>query len=177
MDKHELAWYALKVANGHVKCAILRRLNQMVLVDDTSFYHSPGGSKLHHNYRHGLVIHVNEVMQNVFAMTRDNPGDELITAVIWHDYMKTRDYKLDGETVLETPYRKHIRHLAGSAMEFHACAAPLVAREKLECIEHLLLSHHGRREWGSPVEPETADAHILHAADRMSAEGVNIEPK
>jgi 3'-5' exoribonuclease len=172
MEKHEEALYSLRVANA--KSLRLSRLNNIVL-SDPAFLVSPGGSEHHHNYKHGLVIHVNEVMQNVLALTVGNPSDELRTAVIWHDYMKIHDYSIGeyGE-IVKMPYRKLINHVAGSAMEFHLHATSCLDSEQLERIEHLLLSHHGRREWGSPVEPLTSDALILHAADMMSAKGVNI---
>jgi 3'-5' exoribonuclease len=133
----------------------------------------------HHDYRHGLVIHVAEVMRNVQSMTYGSPSASLVTAVIWHDYMKTKEYALEpdgegGERIVKTPYRNLIRHVAGSAMEFHRVACDLLDEEELLGIEHLLLSHHGRREWGSPIEPSTAEAFILHAADQMSAHGVGV---
>jgi len=107
-------------------------------------------------------------------MTEYNPSDELITAVIWHDYMKVKDYCwLDGK-IVKTDYGKKIYHVAGSAMEFHFHAASCLSTEVLERIEHLLLSHHGRKEFGSPVEPQTAEAFILHTADMMSAQGCNL---
>jgi len=59
-------------------------------------------------------------------------------------------------------------------MEFHRLAYLEISEAQLERIEHLLLSHHGRKEWGSPVEPLTAEAFILHAADMMSSRGVNL---
>jgi len=152
---------------------ILRRLNNIVL-SDIHFQNAPGGSEHHHNYRCGLIIHVNEVMNNVFQMTNNKPSDELITAVIWHDYMKIKDYEMDGEKILKTPYRKLVNHVAGSALDFHLQAHGEIPDEQLERIEHLLLSHHGRREWGSPVEPQTAEAYILHTADMMSAHGCNL---
>jgi 3'-5' exoribonuclease len=164
----------LRNVNDWVKDTELRVLNRSVL-DDPTFFTSPGGATKHHDYEHGLVIHVEEVMQNVLKMTQFNPSCELATAVIWHDYMKTADYGLDAENkVVKLPYRKMIGHLPGSAMEFHRQAYGKIPLGQLERIEHLLLSHHGRREWGSPVEPATAEAFILHAADMMSAHGVNL---
>jgi 3'-5' exoribonuclease len=159
--------------NDRVQHTVLRRLNSIVLYSPL-FFTSPGGVEHHHNYEHGLVIHVAEVMSNVFEMTLRHPSDELITAVIWHDYMKTCDYSMDANLIVKQPYRKLINHLSGSAMEFHAEARECLPRETLEHIEHLLLSHHGRHEWGSPVEPQTAEAFILHAADMMSAKGCNL---
>ncbi len=174
-EKFEESLCALRVAVSKLKCqTALLRLCYIVL-NDPHFSMAPGGSAYHHNYEHGLVIHVNEVMQNVLSMTGNAPSDELITAVIWHDYMKIRDYQInDDGTISRTPYGKLIYHVAGSAMEFHHKAKNVVTTEVLERVEHLLLSHHGRKEWGSPVEPATAEAFILHAADMMSSRGVNL---
>jgi len=174
MENWEESLYRLRVANAAVKNGLLRKLNYFTVLHDPRFQIAPGGSEHHHNYPHGLIIHVNEVMQNVCSMTYGKTSDALITAVIWHDYMKIKDYSLDGETVVKLPYRKLINHVAGSAMEFHHAAHSLLHPVELEEIEHLLLSHHGRREWGSPVEPLTAEAFILHAADMMSAKGTNL---
>ena len=173
MEKWEESLYALCIANARIKDISLERMNYFTVLHDPRFQISPGGSEHHHNYPHGLIIHVNEVMQNVLSMA-SNPSDDLITAVIWHDYMKIKDYALDGEQVVKLPYRKLINHVAGSAMEFHHAAHGMLSVPQLENIEHLLLSHHGRKEWGSPVEPLTAEAFILHAADMMSSRGANL---
>ena len=172
----EVARACLQEHNKDVQKSVLRILNDRVL-EDVDFLNAPGGAEHHHNYRHGLIIHVAEVMANVWRMTGFNPSDELVTAVIWHDYMKIKDYGWGGlyhEQIVKLPYRKLINHVAGSAMEFHRLAYGKVSTETLERIEHLLLSHHGRKEWGSPVEPATAEALILHAADMMSAKGANL---
>jgi 3'-5' exoribonuclease len=170
----EESLYALKVANSGVKNQDLLRLNFFTVLRDPRFQVAPGGSEHHHNYEHGLVIHVNEVMQNVLSMTGGKPSDALLTAVIWHDYMKVRDYSIELGVVIKQPYRKLINHVAGSAMEFHHVAVGVLPRVLLEDVEHLLLSHHGRKGWGSPIEPTTAEAFILHAADMMSANGTNL---
>lgn len=164
----------LRYENLRIRNSVLSNLNNLVL-SDPLFFVSPGGVNKHHDYQHGLVIHVGEVMRNVRMMTNFSPSDELSTAVIWHDYMKIREYAVDTEgKVVKLPYRNLIRHVAGSAMEFHSHAIACLPIETIERIEHLLLSHHGRQEWGSPVEPATAEAFILHAADMMSACGVNL---
>lgn len=163
----------LQIRNSVITIPTLRTLNSIVL-NDPAFACAPGGSEHHHNFKHGLVIHVSEVMSNVHSLTYGETSDELTTAVIWHDYMKIRDYSMDGDKIIKEPYMKLIHHVAGSAMEFHARAKYCLPQDILENIEHLLLSHHGRREWGSPVEPRTAEALILHAADMMSAQGVNL---
>jgi 3'-5' exoribonuclease len=174
MKNHDDAMLYLRTKNRFLVREPLRSLNLRVL-NDPLFAECPGGTKFHHEYLHGLVVHVYEVMRNVIALTNYSPSGALVTAVIWHDYMKTREYDWSNEgTVVKKAYGKRIRHLAGSAMEFHRYAADLLDPEELETIEHLLLSHHGRKEWGSPVEPETSEAFILHAADMMSMKGCNL---
>ena len=80
--------------------------------------------------------------------------------------------------LVKTPYRNLVRHVAGSHAEFIRLTAYLsddhLSPEKKMKIEHAMLAHHGRKEWGSPVEPATAEAFILHAADMMSATGCNL---
>lgn len=175
MEQADESLYALRVANSSVKNLVLQQLNEVVL-NDSAFFYSPGGTERHHQYKHGLVIHVAEVMSNILRMTSGTPGDALISAVIWHDFLKIREYALDsnGETV-NLAYRKMIGHVAGSAMEFYYEAHRAGLSElTIENILHLLLSHHGCKEWGSPAEPQTAEAFLLHAADNMSAYGVNL---
>lgn len=145
-----------------------------VVLNDPNFAEAPGSTEHHHNYPKGLVQHVAEVMNNVIELTGGIPSEELVTAVIWHDYMKTRDYSLDHEgNIIKQEYRKRINHLPGSFAEFYHTAKTMdFSQEFIDEVSHLLLSHHGRKEWGSPVEPRTADAFILHTADMMSASGI-----
>ena len=44
---------------------------------------------------------------------------------------------------------------------------PRLATNRIH-LQHLILSHHGHREWGSPVEPSTPEAVLLHQADMMA---------
>ena len=168
----------------------VRELNDTVL-NDPRFFDSPGGSEHHHAYRHGLVEHVSEVMDNALAMGATLNFDQqemLVTAVIWHDFMKVLDYRiitdLNGEDrVGREPYQKLINHVSGSHAAFVTACTLLrmypasgrgIGEELMRRVQHCLLSHHGRREWGSPVEPQTVEAYILHAADMMSSRGVNL---
>ena len=161
------------------RCGLkVAQLNRVVL-NDGPFALSPGGSEHHHNYKHGLVIHTAEVMANAVNMShytlKAGQLEVLVTAVIWHDFMKTRDYSLaKDETITKEPYRKLINHVSGSFGHFFTNFSP-EAFENVDLVDrvsHCLLSHHGSREWGSPVEPQTAEAFILHTADMMSAHGI-----
>lgn len=144
----------------------------------------------HHTMDGGHAIHTAQVLQIALDMLRSIPHSkvpETIVAVVWHDAMKVEDYESlvlqEGDSLVRT-YPQHeegkrkttrayklMRHLVNSAMEFRA-----VSRENptytvdLMLIEHIILSHHGRKEWGSPVEPQTVEAWAVHAADMMSSQ-------
>jgi 3'-5' exoribonuclease len=135
-----------------------------------------GGAKHHHAYLGGLAVHVAEVVKLLLKMA--NPQcidlDVLLTAACWHDHGKLREYELKSDgSIGTTPYAKEVGHVVGSVIEFMEASGPGIGvpyggRGR---IVHCMLAHHGRREWGSPVEPATAEAWLLHAADMLSSRG------
>lgn len=145
--------------------------------DDPRFIRGYGaavdGNHAHHAYNGGLPIHTLEVTTIALAAAKSSYLTVnipiLVTAAIWHDYCKVLDYDYNG---YKTTYRKLVRHLSGS----HAAFCCEVVSEDIGIIdsitqmniEHCILAHHGRQEWGSPVEPQTVEASILHYADMLS---------
>jgi 3'-5' exoribonuclease len=156
-----------------------------------------GSAGKHHAYEGGLMIHTAEVTNYAYNMSLlldDSDEDVVVTAAIFHDYMKVREYELcqrssPGHLVTDqygrpatyigkTDYRNLVRHVAGSHAEFVKVMDWMdtgngqhnVPEEVILKIEHAILAHHGRYEWGSPVEPQTAEARILHYADMFSVE-------
>jgi 3'-5' exoribonuclease len=154
------------------------------VVNDPQFINCPASKEKHHAYPGGLVVHTAEVMRTALSMsfsphlTVDN--DVLKVAVVWHDYGKVYEYNCtkvttvpDGKSEMYligyTPHRDLVRHLCRSYAMFITRFGDKLDEERLNKIGHCILSHHGRREWGSPVEPQTTEAYILHYADMMSA--------
>jgi 3'-5' exoribonuclease len=134
-----------------------------------------GGAKHHHAYKGGLAVHTAEVVQ--YCQEMAGPGVDtnvLLTAACWHDYAKLYEYRFDivGQKIEVTDYCKTIGHVVGST---YALSDYLLARRDevwipgLDPITHCMLAHHGRKEWGSPVEPATEEAWTLHAADMLSS--------
>lgn len=144
-----------------------------VVLDNEFFIIGYGSSSTdsahsHHNYPGGLVTHTKEVLEIALDMAASLNADVnvIIAAAIYHDYMKVEDYNTDGTN---RPYRKLIRHVSGSYAEFYEKAGRVGLDDDLENqIGHCILAHHGRQEWGSPVEPQTVEAQILHFADMLS---------
>lgn len=151
------------------------------VTDHPAFFQAPAATKRHHAYPGGLAAHTLEVMGNCHltcdgflrphiaqypaAQTPDR--DVLLTAALWHDFMKIREYS--GHPA-DATYRRHTGHIVGSAMAFAHVASELDAHwTKIDAVVHCILAHHGRPEWGSPVEPQTLEAMLLHHADMWSA--------
>lgn len=137
-------------------------------------------SSKHHYGFGGLRDHTIEVIQLCLSsnFTLGSPCDraELFLAALWHDYGKIWDYK-DFQYVGDprvtwgnTDHKHKIHHVVRSVLEFQA---EVVAQGHLgldiDEIVHSMLSHHGLRENGSPVTPQTPMAWILHTCDMMSA--------
>ena len=152
-----------------------------------------GGAKHHHAYKGGLAVHVADVVRRCVELANSETIDMsvLLTAAYWHDHCKLLEYRevkpatsfTDGpEGVLipavigYTDYIKMISHPVGSTYalrdalyDYLKAGGACEAIFPLDKITHCMLSHHGRKEWGSPVEPAANEAWILHAADMMSS--------
>lgn len=151
----------------------LRKMCLNVLSSE-KFAKGYGSSTKHHNWEGGLVVHTAEVMNNALLMAESNSldvcTDELITAIVYHDYAKILDYELKDGKIVYTDHCNKIRHVTKSYGWFmQDCVDYEIPVELQDKIGHIILAHHGRLEWGSPVEPQTTEAYIIHFADMLSA--------
>jgi 3'-5' exoribonuclease len=144
---------------------------------DPSFAVAPASAGHHpgpHQEPGGLALHTLEVAEHAVALAGD---DELLArraliAAVFHDYGKIHEYEfVDGKAV-KTEFHKRTGHVVWSWYIFMNLTEGTMSEEWREEIGHALLAHHGRREWGSPVEPQTRLAYILHTADMLSSRGV-----
>jgi 3'-5' exoribonuclease len=143
------------------------------VIDDARFLRCPGGATRHHQYKGGLAVHTTEVMNFARSFVEVKDLEIMTVAAIFHDRNKIFEYSIkDDGTIEKLPYRKLIGHVVGSFMFFRDLA--LLNRLPslyIDEVGHILLSHHGRLEWRSPVEPQTKLAHLFHIADVLSMEG------
>ncbi len=156
-----------------------------VLEDPRFAIWSGAGKDIHHHYGDGgLLKHTYEVYQFSYAATQTFHSftdecvnvAELLVSAIWHDYGKVWDYqKIDDVWGKYDNHARQIHHISRSALEFekHYCnpdgfewTGVTINKDN---VIHNILSHHGMREWGSPVSPATKEAWILHLSDNMSA--------
>lgn len=145
----------------------------------------PAAKGIHHAYRGGLLEHVvsmSELALLVCSHYRRLDRDLVLLGVLFHDLGKIRelgampanDYTLEGRMV---------GHVVIGRDLVRECAThvPDMPREQLLHLEHLVLSHQGRKEFASPVEPMTAEAFVLHALDDLDSklnqlEGLREDP-
>jgi 3'-5' exoribonuclease len=143
------------------------------------FLRVPAGLKRHHAYIGGLVEHTVGVTRLCEAAAGFYPAanrDLVITGAILHDIGKTRTYQI-GKGFTGTDEGKLIGHIVlgvqmveGALTELGAAFTPEYQTRLRNNLLHLLVSHHGLIEWGSPIEPLTVEACILHHADNMDAD-------
>ncbi len=133
----------------------------------------PAAKTIHHAYRGGMLEHVvkmAEVAMDICARYPDLDRDLLLLGVYFHDLGKIReigampanDYTLAGQLV------GHIG--LGLEMLGECCDAVEDFPEQLRLhLRHLIVSHHGRREFGSAIEPATPEAFALHMLDDLDS--------
>ena len=132
----------------------------------------PAAVTVHHDYRSGLLEHVLKII-DVVAAQADAYGanrDLLLAGAILHDIGKLEElsYSLAAEYTDVGNLVGHITIGVGIVRDA-AREIPDFPPDVLLQLEHLILSHHGSRENGSPVEPMTVEAFILSAADDLDS--------
>ena len=139
----------------------------------------------HHYGTGGLQQHTWEVVTLCldneriadFNMKKDVSRLELFFAALFHDVGKVHDYELvDGPMHYEpkiwvgTEHRRNIHHISRSAIIWSKAVAETgLFKEMEDNVLHAILAHHGLREYGSPVAPNTKVAWLLHLCDSISA--------
>jgi 3'-5' exoribonuclease len=154
----------------------LRGLLDRLLGDSTPlwgrFREAPAAKHYHQAYRHGLLEHTLSVAQAVSAAAAYFPGldrDIAVTGAILHDIGKTQAYNDDALAIELTDLgRLHGEiplgyYLVRSEIERMDDFDHELARHVL----HIILSHHGALEHGSPVVPATREAALVHALDNI----------
>ncbi|RKY13141.1 MAG: hypothetical protein DRP63_09925, partial [Planctomycetota bacterium] len=137
-----------------------------------SFRRAPAAKSVHQAYEGGLLLHTLGVVRLCHAACTIYPRlrrDLLVTAALLHDVGKVWEYKLFPR-LDKTDAGRLVGHVVLGAQEVSRRAREVgVPTDTRLLLEHLILSHHGRREWGSPVEPAVAEAELLHYADMIDS--------
>lgn len=135
---------------------------------------APASRRVHHAYLGGLLEHLCDTLKLAAAVLSLYPAlnaDLLYTGVLLHDVGKIREYRWERE-VDYTDEGRLVGHVVLSAEMVGAALAqwPDFPTDLALRVRHMLVSHHGRYEWGSPRRPQTLEALALHHLEEMSAQ-------
>jgi 3'-5' exoribonuclease len=132
----------------------------------------PAARQVHHAYRSGLLEHVLKIMEIAVGLAESYGlrRDLVIAGALLHDIGKLDELKYDPaiDYSYEGNLIGHIVIGAGMLRDILR-EVPDVPADLAYELEHMILSHHGSKELGSPVKPMTAEAMILAAADDLDA--------
>jgi 3'-5' exoribonuclease len=169
----EEMWAELDRLILHVRDPFIRELLQRLVTQHAEKLRTwPAAQTVHHAYRSGFLEHVLSVARSALTLgAAYGANQDLLTAgALLHDIGKLDELEYD-RTTRYTRDGNLIGHVTLGTMMVRAAAQaipdfPDVLRTQLE---HLVLSHHGHKEFGAPVEPMTIEAMILSAADDLDA--------
>jgi 3'-5' exoribonuclease len=159
----------------------LRALADCFLIDEAlmaRFTSAPAAVKNHHAYRGGLVEHVVSMMEVVLRIADWYPQldrDLLLTGALWHDVGKIdelaydRDFSYTNEGQLIGHIVMGVGLLDAKIAECQRLSDEEFPAELAMQIKHLIVSHHGAYEFGSPKLPMTLEAVVLSHVDDLDA--------
>jgi 3'-5' exoribonuclease len=142
-----------------------------------AFCSAPGGMKMHHDCIGGLLEHTHSMLTVAKAILPLYPrvqADLVLAGVFLHDMGKTEELAYDM-AFSYTDSGQLIGHISKSLLMIHRKAEALRAAgtkidpEILDALGHIILSHHGEFEFGSPKLPATAEAFMVYYLDDLDA--------
>ncbi len=147
-------------------------LNYFLKKYESKIYVYPAASSIHHEYSSGLMMHIVSMAKMgefIAANYKNINRDLLITGIILHDIGKLTE--LEGPVIYHYSLEgKLLGHISIMASEIKEAANKLSLKSEVPLLlEHMILSHHGQHEYGSPVLPLTSEALALHLIDNTDS--------
>lgn len=183
--------YIEKVSNAEYYVEVIK--NAINLIDHDSIYYSlvvslvntdimekmmmhPAASAHHHNIIGGLIMHTGTMLRTGYALAQVYKLDVnlVLAGIILHDIEKLNELSCSYETgeIKYTVEGSLYGHIVMACLEIDKAAALLGVEdtEEVKLLKHCVLAHHGKKEWGSPIEPAIPEALLIHYLDGLDAE-------
>lgn len=176
-------WDWIDRTRGELASPALKRVLDLFFGDDDfrlRFERTPGSTTGHHAQVGGLLMHVYEVtnIARQTARTMRANVDLCVAGALLHDIGKVESYEVGPGGFSYTPCGLLLGHVVLGALMLErrlaAAGEPVCSEGQLLELQHLILSHHGTLEFGSPVQPMTTEAEIVHWADEASAKATDM---
>jgi len=166
----ELSRHVNSVQNPHLAKVLAAFFSDKDFVK--AFKHSPAALYKHHAWIGGLLEHtlaVIKVCESALAIYPDVDRDLTITGAILHDIGKTREFSVTT-SIKPTLESRLVGHVVMGVEMLHQKTADLDIPEEVKVkLKHIVSSHHGQLEWGSPKTPAFPEALLVHHADYLDA--------
>lgn len=170
----ELTQYIFEMKNP-----VIQRITRHLLKKyQKSFMEYPAATKNHHEFVSGLAFHVVSMLRLGKFLAGQYPSlnkDLLYAGIILHDMGKVKELSgaVSATYTLEGNLLGHISIMVNEIAE--AAKELEIEAEEVLLLQHMILSHHGKAEWGSPKPPMLMEAEILHYIDNIDAKMVMMD--
>ena len=170
----------IKRFNAHVasikNADCLKIINYMLDKFGDRYFSYPAAVSIHHEYSSGLLMHSVSMadLANYLSPIYNCDHDILVTGCLLHDMGKI--IELEGPIVYKySTEGKLLGHLTIMCAEIRKAAQELNIQSEVPLLlEHMVLSHHGQLEFGSPVMPLTKEALLLSLIDNLDSKMVVV---
>lgn len=144
----------------------------------TAWLTVPGAKGVHHAFVGGTLVHslsVAKIAQAISSCILDSNDDLCFAGGLLHDLGKLYTYRLNGIAIDITNDGMLYDHtfigaeFVGNFAEENGLLKTKQDYGKLQLLRHIILSHHGKLEYGAAVTPMCIEAHIVHNADSVDA--------
>jgi 3'-5' exoribonuclease len=164
----KMTTYIFEMKNPNIQ----RITRHLIKKHQKAFLEFPAATKNHHEFVSGLAYHVVSMLDLAKAIALLYPSldkDLLYAGVILHDMGKVLELSGPISTVY-TVEGNLLGHITIMITEIGKAAEELaISGEEVLILQHLVLSHHGKAEWGSPKPPMIKEAEMLHYIDNLDA--------
>lgn len=135
---------------------------------------APAARVIHHSYMSGLLEHCYELLvlaRPLLDLYPEIDRDLLVTGILLHDIGKLEEYAFDYD-ISVTDAGKLIGHVVLSESMISAAIRTIAGfpQNRAHELLHLIISHHGRYEWGAARRPKSLEAIALHHLDNLDAQ-------
>lgn len=137
-----------------------------------AFRNSPAAISMHHGYRHGLLehtIHMARAGKALLPLYPEIDPDLSMAGILLHDIGKTVEYEGTLAPRRSRPGILQGHVVLGYQLVRKAGLKSKLDPERLERLEHIILSHQGKLEWGAPVLAATPEAVFVSMVDNLDA--------
>lgn len=167
--KEKISSYVEMIGNPTIKLLVQKNLEEV----GEQFYQYPAATRNHHDFVSGLAVHVYGMAELAIKLCDQYPIynlDLLLAGCILHDMGKIEEY---SSSMLPeyTTLGKMVGHISIMHANFMriACELNLQDAEETMLLRHMILSHHGQMDFGSPVVPLFKEAEMLNFIDNIDA--------